>query len=184
MTVGYLANIKFLVVDDNAFMRTIVRRVLATLETGEVKEAADGGDALKLMKTFTPDIAIVDWEMQPIDGIEFVKMVRMADDSPNSFLPVIMLSGYSDTNRILIARDAGINEFVVKPISVKTLYNRIQNVIERPRQFVRTKSYFGPDRRRKEAKFEGDDKRGTTPIPPLDESLDQDKVNTLFNPDG
>lgn len=156
MSEKYLENVKFLIVDDNAFMRTIVRRVLAALDAEHIREAANGAAALKIMQTYQPDIAIVDWEMQPLDGLEFTRMVRTADDSSNPFLPIIMLSGHSEHNRILAARDIGINEFVVKPISVKTLFERIEAVIERPRPFIRIKGYFGPDRRRRDVKHEPD----------------------------
>jgi DNA-binding response OmpR family regulator len=63
-------------------------------------------------------------------------------------VPIIMLTGHSDKKRVMIARDAGITEFLTKPISAKSLYERILNVVLRPRPFVKTKTYFGPDRRR------------------------------------
>ncbi len=97
--------------------------------------------------------------MQPVDGIEFVKAARMGDDSPNPSLPIIMVTGHSETRRILEARDAGVNEFVVKPMSAHTLFERIETVIERPRPFVRIKGFFGPDRGRKSSDFAGDERR-------------------------
>ncbi|MEE8394133.1 MAG: response regulator [Rhodospirillales bacterium] len=173
MTQSYLAKIKFLIVEDNAFMRTIVRRVLAAFEVGEIMEAAEGKEALKILESFDPDIAIIDWEMEPMDGIEFTKTVRTSDDSSHQFLPIIMLSAHSEINRITEARDAGVNEFVVKPISAKVLFDRIQSVIERPRQFVRLKEYFGPDRRRRTIMFSGPERR----------EMKQDEVNVMFNPE-
>lgn len=178
MAEKYLENIKFLVVDDNAFMRTIVRRVLGALDVKLIKEATDGTSALKIMQTFEPDIAIVDWEMQPLDGLEFTQMVRTDDDSPNPFLPIIMLSGHAEQSRIVAARDAGINEFVIKPISVKTLFSRIQEVIERPRPFVRAKSYFGPDRRRKNVKITFSDRRAKPPVKNDPEPADAETAST------
>ncbi len=86
--------------------------------------------------------------MKPLDGIDFVKLVRTARDSPNPYVPIIMLSGYTEYRRVVEARDAGVNEFLAKPISAKALYQRFAAIIDNPRPFIRTESYFGPDRRR------------------------------------
>jgi two-component system, chemotaxis family, chemotaxis protein CheY len=187
MADAYLANVKFLVVEDNKFMATVVRRVLNSLGTKEVRECADGADALKVLKTFPADIVITDWAMEPLDGIELTRMIRTASDSHNPYVPIIMLTAYSEMNRIVEARDAGVNEFVVKPISVNTLFSRIQAVVEKPRPFIRIKDFFGPDRRRKDMPFtEPDRRKGRSTLPDnlgSDEpELDQDEINTLMNP--
>ena len=133
----YLKRMNFLVVEDNAFMRILIMNVLKALGAGEVRTASNGANGLKELQNYPADIAIVDWEMQPVNGIEFTKTVRTSDDSPNPFLPIIMLTGYSEMRRIIETRDAGVNEFVVKPRSAHTLFERIETVIERPRPFVR-----------------------------------------------
>lgn len=86
--------------------------------------------------------------------------------------------------RLVAARDAGVNEFVVKPISAKSLFTRIQTVIEGPRPFVRPKHYFGPDRRHKEIDHEGEEPRVAKPemVPSPDQAMRQSEVNMLFNP--
>jgi len=198
MPAGYLSRIKFLVVEDNLFMRQIIRRVLKALEAEEVRECSDGAEALKILQTFVPDIVITDWEMTPINGIELTKMLRTVNDSFNPFIPIIMLTAHSEISRIVEARDAGVNEFVVKPISVKALFARIQSVIEKPRQFVKIGNYFGPDRRRKKhsantperrsdlAKEAGDDKLTTTLPKELqsgEPQMSQGEVNDFMNPD-
>ena len=159
MAEKYLENVRFLVVDDNAFMRKTVRRVLLTMGGREVKEAANGAEALKILDGYHPDILIVDWEMEPINGIELVERIRGNQESPLAFLPIIMLTGHSEADRVTVARDAGINEFVVKPFSAHALFTRIQAVIERPRPFVKVENYFGPDRRRKHIPIQGADRR-------------------------
>ena len=186
-TDGYLSNVKFLIVEDNKFRQTVVGRVLAALGVREVRECDDGADALKVLKTFPADIVITDWAMEPLDGIELTHMIRNAADSVNPYIPVIMLTAYSEMNRIVEARDAGVNEFVVKPISVNTLFSRIQAVIEKPRPFIRIKDFFGPDRRRKDMKFNGPDRRkpkSTLPegVGSDEPQLNQDEVNSLMTP--
>jgi len=97
--------------------------------------------------------------MEPLDGIDFTRMVRTAPDSPNPFVPIIMLTAHSSMERVIQARDSGVNEFLAKPVTAKGLYNRIATVIESPRQFVRASEYFGPDRRRSVKEFMGMDRR-------------------------
>ncbi len=181
----YLKDVNFLIVDDNAFMHTIIRRVLSALNAEQVREASDGEDALQVMQTFVPDIIILDWEMTPMDGLEFTRKVRLSKDSPNDFAPIIMVSGHSERGRIVAARDAGVNEFVVKPISAKALFDRIQAVIERPRPFVRLKNYFGPDRRRKTVDHGGAERRVAKPatVPPHDQARRPRAVNVVCQRD-
>ena len=160
MAEKYLENVRFLVVDDNMFIRTTVRLVLKTMGSREIREANNGAEALKLLQGYQPDIIIVDWEMDPINGIEFVENIRGSQETPLAFIPVIMLTGHSEAERVTKARDSGVNEFVVKPFSASGLFTRIQAVIERPRPFVKVEDYFDPDRRRKMIPIDGEDRRG------------------------
>ena len=157
----YLKNIKILVVDDNPFMRTIVRRVLSQFNAKEVREAKDGVDAMDTLTLgdFKPDIIIVDWMMEPLDGLELTKWIRTGEDTPDPFLPIIMMSAHSERGRVTEARDVGVNEFLVKPLSAKSIMRRIQTIIEHPRAYVRTDNYFGPDRRRNDKPFLGQEQR-------------------------
>jgi two-component system, chemotaxis family, chemotaxis protein CheY len=143
-----LANLHMLVIDDNPHMRSIVVAILRGAGFLRVKEASDGAQALEEMRTGVPDIIICDLNMDPIDGLEFTKMLRTATDSPGAFIPVIMMTGHTERSKVTAARDAGINELVAKPISAKTLLERIVAVIDRPRPFIKTASYSGPCRRR------------------------------------
>ncbi len=95
-------------------------------------------------------MAIVDFNMSPIDGVEFTRLVRQAADSPNPFLPIIMLTGHAARARVEEARDAGVTEFVVKPVTAKAVLDRINAVVNKARPFIRTQEYFGPDRRRRQ----------------------------------
>lgn len=151
--------ISVMVVDDNPHMRKLTTALLHALGVKDVREAADGADAFKEMKVSAPDLVICDWVMQPIDGIDFVRLIRTAPDSSNPYLPIIMLTGHTELARVQEARDAGVTEFLAKPISAKNIYQRLLNVIENPRPFVKSKAYFGPDRRRKTEDYTGPEKR-------------------------
>ncbi|MBO6633648.1 MAG: response regulator, partial [Parvibaculum sp.] len=76
------------------------------------------------------------------------------------FVPIIMVSGHTDLASVERARDIGVTEFLSKPISARSLYERLIQVLDRPRQFVETPTYRGPDRRRRNTPFAGEDRRG------------------------
>jgi len=155
----YLEPVRFLIVDDNAFSRQLVRAIIHQFGARYIYEAGNGDEAKEGVKSFNPDIIIVDWMMAPVDGMQFVKWLREADDSPSPFTPVIMVTSYSHMESVMQARDAGINEFLAKPISAKSLLKRIQSVIDHPRQYVRADEYFGPDRRRRDMPHTGPNRR-------------------------
>jgi len=138
----------FLVVDDNSHMRRLVRSLLHGFGSRQVYEAEDGAAGLEAVETYGPDILITDWAMPIFDGLELVQMIRNPDSCKNAYIPIIMLTGHAEKQRVIQARDGGVTEFLCKPISAKALYDRIYNIVVNPRPFVRTKTYFGPDRRR------------------------------------
>jgi CheY-like chemotaxis protein len=148
MTAARWENLRVLVVDDNQHMLHIVRTLLRSFGITMTEEARDPADAFETFRGVPVDIVIVDYMMDVLDGLDFVRLVRSGNDSPNPFVPIIMLTAYSERSRIIEARDAGVTEFLCKPVTAVDLYRKIQSVIERPRPFVRTGMYFGPDRRR------------------------------------
>jgi len=150
---NYLKDVKVLVVDDQEFLRLLLRHTLKVLGCRHISEASNVETAWDMILTDKPDLLILDWEIdwgQGIDGIELAKMVRQSENSPDQYMPIIMLSAHSERQRITTARDAGITEFVTKPISANTLFSRLNEVILHPRRFIRTDNFFGPDRRRKD----------------------------------
>ena len=164
-----LQAIQVLIVDDNQHMRAITSAVLGSAGIRKVVEAVDGGTALEMLKDHAIDLAIVDFNMFPLDGVEFTRLVRNSPDSANPYLPIIMMTGHSERSRVTEARDAGVTEFVVKPITAKAVFDRIQSVIIRPRAFVKTDNYFGPDRRRIASKgYQGTLRRASDPQPSAD----------------
>jgi CheY-like chemotaxis protein len=151
-----LHRISVLVVEDNQPMLDITKSLLLTFGIGHVIGAANGELGFKRFIEYNPDIIIADWMMKPMDGITFTRKVRNDPGSPNAYVPIILMTGFSEKRRVLQARDAGVTEFLVKPFNARDLYKRIAQVIERPRQFVKSPDFFGPDRRRKANKnFQG-----------------------------
>ncbi|MDE2134799.1 MAG: response regulator [Alphaproteobacteria bacterium] len=142
-------HLKALIVEDNVHMRTLLRSLLAALGINHVYEAADGADALATLRDKAPDMILTDLSMKPVDGIAFTRSVRLSHDSPNPYVPIIMITGHTERHKVEAARDAGVTEFLAKPITAQGLFLRIAEIVERPRAYVRCASYFGPDRRRR-----------------------------------
>ncbi|MBC8241930.1 MAG: response regulator [Alphaproteobacteria bacterium] len=163
-----LERLNLLVVDDNKHMRALVKSILHALGVRSVHEAIDGADAFKELRHFPADLIICDWNMEPLDGLDFVRLVRTGADSPNPYVSIIMLTGHTELNRVLEARDTGVHEFLAKPISAKKLYSRIKAIIEHERKFIKAGRYFGPDRRRRvDPSYSGGERRKAedNPVP-------------------
>lgn len=185
---SYLRNVRVLVVDDQDFIRSLLRHILGVLGCTHITDTADGESAWEIIRDSPPDLLIVDWEMAPMDGIELVQKVRTDPASPDKFMPVIMITAHSERPRIIAARDVGVNEFVMKPVSAKTLFSRLNAVIEHPRRFVRAGEYFGPDRRRKRVfvdfeRRDGKKKEDVMDAPAPGQQMSQDEINTMLNPE-
>lgn len=140
--------IRTLIIDDNVHMINIVKTILRGFSMKHFYEAKDAADAFDLVKSEAIDLIIVDYQMDLLDGLDFIKLVRTAEDSPSPFVPIIMLTAYSERSRVIAARDAGVTEFCNKPVNAQEMFRKLVSVIDHPRDFVRTASYFGPDRRR------------------------------------
>jgi two-component system chemotaxis response regulator CheY len=148
--------LKILVVDDNHHMRVLLAEILRAIGVKDIHEANDGAEALDLMRRMDVDVVLTDLTMAPLDGIDFVRLLRNAADSPNQMIPVIMITGHSTQKRVREARDVGVDEFLVKPITARGLLSRLNQVIENPRPYVKIDGYFGPDRRRRaDPRFSG-----------------------------
>jgi len=143
-----LERLRILVVDDNHHMINIVKTLLRGFGIKSFYECRDAVEAFDLFRSEPIDFIIVDYQMDILDGCDFIRLVRTADDSPNQYIPIIMLTAYSERSKVESARDAGVTEFLCKPVTAIELYKKVSSVINAPRSFVRTSGYFGPDRRR------------------------------------
>jgi len=137
-----------LVVDDNQYMRKIVRNLLVNCGVKDIYEAADGIAALDAIRTLTPDIVILDWEMPLLSGAELVRIVRSPGVFPMPDVPIIMLSGHGERWRVVEAVRLGVNEYLIKPISAKALYTRLVAIVTQPRPTVQLGEYYGPEPRK------------------------------------
>lgn len=160
MSKSIFGKITVLVVDDSAYMRHLLMTLLQALGVTKVYLAVNGEEAWELLNSCEPDIVLTDAAMVPGDGFMFAKRLRSLRGRALGMVPIIMVSGHTDLASVERARDIGVTEFLSKPISARSLYERLIQVLDRPRQFVETPTYRGPDRRRRSTSFDGEDRRG------------------------
>ena len=139
-----LQQLRVLLVDDDAFMRTIVRGLLNNIGVKIVSEATDGIAALEMIRESPPDVVILDWEMPLLNGPELVRIVRSPGVFPTPDIPIIMLTTHGEHWRILESVKLGVNEFLCKPVSAKALFERLISIILKPRASVQLGDYYGP----------------------------------------
>jgi len=175
-----------MIVDDNRHMHHILKSILGAMRIKNVRTVNDPAEAFTEMRNWPIDIVITDLAMEPLDGLDFVRLVRKAKDSTNRHVPIILLTGHTEMYRVKEARDAGVSEILAKPISIEGLYNRIVSIVVNPRPFIKTKTYFGPDRRRQQRPFKGPDRRknantaDTAMADAASDSVDQSAIDALF----
>jgi two-component system chemotaxis response regulator CheY len=150
-----------LIIDDNEPMREIIATVLKSLGIRKIFVACDGVEALKIVTEREVDIIFTDLMMQPVDGLAFIRWVRTSPASSNPYTPIIMVTGHATRASLDEARMAGVTEFLAKPLTARGVLHRVNEVINNPRDFVRTAAYFGPCRRRRiDHEYVGEERRG------------------------
>lgn len=116
-----------LVVDDYKSMVRIVRGLLNQLGFHNVDEALDGPSALALIKSKTYGLVLSDWNMQPMSGLELLQEVR-ADDRTRT-LPFVMVTAEAKAENVVAARQAGVNNYVIKPFTLAVLKQKLGTVL-------------------------------------------------------
>lgn len=130
-----LQNLKVLVVDDSAYMRELLSSILRAFGTSDVCLTESALDATHALVKFQAQVAIVDWMMSPVNGIEFVKHLRHSTVDRFRYLPIVMLTGHTDDENVSMAKDVGVNGFLGKPFTPNALYDQITHVMEKPSDF-------------------------------------------------
>lgn len=151
-----------LIVDDSVERREITRMVLAFAGIRAVVEAASVDQALQTLRDAVIDVVLVECRMAEMDGIEFVRLIRHGHDSFDSRVPIIVQTANPTKALVETARDAGINEFLVRPFSPEQVARHLRVVLNQPREFVEVYGFTGPDRRRSRcSEYDGPDRRSS-----------------------
>ncbi len=120
-------NMPILIVDDYRTMLRIVRNLLSKLGFTDIDEAADGETAYAMLKNKPYSLVISDWNMQPMTGFELLKVVRA--DADLKALPFIMVTAESKVENVVAARQAGVNNYIIKPFSAAVLKAKLKAVL-------------------------------------------------------
>lgn len=160
-----LKALSVLVIDDQPFFRVLLTEVLRSLGVTKIALAVDGEDGFAAYNDARPDVVITDWIMPKLDGIDLTRRIRALNDEARQQVPIVLVTAKSERSQIDFARGAGIDEFILKPISAKSVCDRLREVIEKPRAFITLQTYTGPCRRRRvEPAFTGPYRRFNDPF--------------------
>ena len=140
-------------------MSALIVSMLRALKIRDIRESSNAYRTMVELKHRVFDVLLLDDGLKDTDSIEFTRRLRAAADCQNRHIPIIMMSGLPDAGSIARARDAGVTEFLRKPFSAQHVEMRLNSIFAAPRPFIETKSYQGPDRRRRKRGFDGDERR-------------------------
>ena len=180
-TTDYLSPFKILVVEPNPLMRKVTRDLLMLLGARKIVECMEGNEAFTHLEGGDIDIVMSEWYLYGSRGIDLVYWLR-GMNSDTRFTPFIMVTSQTRVENIVVARNLGITEYVAKPFSAQSLISRIREIVERPRPFVQTKKYFGPDRRRRTMDTSELNNRRRNPSPLVaGKDLTQDQIDDVVS---
>lgn len=163
--------------DDNHHTLDLIRSVLRSLGFDRVRCYLRPETALAAIEGAPPEVVITDWELGPISGVQFVRSLRASRNPDVARLPIIMLTAHADEVLVRTARDVGIDSFLIKPFSARSLAQHVSSVRNRTRAFIEDENYVGPDRRHREP-APGQKRRRVDDPPPMgDDEPDQDALN-------
>lgn len=119
--------LSILIVDDYKTMLRIIRTLLNQLGFTNIDEATDGGMAIQKCGEKQYDLIISDWNMEPMSGLDFLKTIRAQDAYKTT--PFIMITAESKTENVIIAKQAGVSNYIVKPFNADTLKAKLESVL-------------------------------------------------------
>jgi len=156
--------LKLLFVDDAPHTRLLLREMLRSTYWSHAEFVDSAVAASAEIKANHPDVVFTDWQMPGRSGLDLIRAIREFPGLPDPLLPVILLTAKGDSEHVITARMAGATDYLVKPIGLNRIIERVTHVVTRQRPFIVSSSYTGPDWRRV-----GPDKgngRSEDPLPP------------------
>ena len=121
-------NINILIVDDYQTMLRIIKNLLKQVGFNNVDEATDGSMAYSMLQKKNYGLVISDWNMEPMTGLDLLKQVRASNENYKN-VPFIMVTAESKTENVIAAKQAGVNNYIVKPFNAETLKTKIESVL-------------------------------------------------------
>ncbi|MZR32415.1 response regulator [Sneathiella litorea] len=152
-------NLNVIFVDDNRNMHLLMRSILLAMNIVNSRGCYDAKSCIEKMHEEAPDIVISDLSPNPENGLDLIRRIRQGELGVDPYTPILVISGQTKLQNVIEARDAGATEFLAKPVSVGSLYDRLVWMIENPRVFIKASEFIGPDRRRAMRGYEGMERR-------------------------
>jgi len=142
--------IRILLVEDHAPTAAMLTAMLKALGFGKLTLAGNMSQAIAALKDSAVDLLLSDFQLGIVNGLMLVRMIRRPDGLGNPNVPIVMVTAHAEPDRVAEALDAGVDDFLVKPVQPEKLLQCLEKVFGRPRVFVKSKTYSGPDRRRRQ----------------------------------
>lgn len=155
-----VGEVSILVIEPHQLGRRLLREIIVSLKIGHVLTVPTLEAGLLILAKQPFDVVFSDWS-EATDAIALVRIIR-SPDSHNPFIPVVVMTAYGDFDHIRAARDVGVTEYMLKPFPPQVVASRLRSVVQHPRPFVHSGSYFGPDRRRHQAEWTRAERRRDT----------------------
>jgi DNA-binding NarL/FixJ family response regulator len=143
-------DLSIILFDQHRESRQLVRDMLITTGVMDVRESNAIDDLLDKLRVKKADLVLMELPDDSKAGIEIVLAIRNPAKSPAPKVAITVITGLTDKKRVLAMRDAGVNDFIAKPVSADALHKRLARLVDKPQEFVENKAYFGPDRRRRD----------------------------------
>lgn len=156
-----LVGCSILIADEDAYISRILASVLNAFELGSVEEVRSFEEAVDVMRHKEISCLVVDWMDDGGSGLELVDYIRRDEQSPDNAMPIILLTARTELSCVYLARDHGVSEIVAKPFSASELLKKLLASLFRGRPFIEMDAYTGPDRRRRNRRWDGPERRGT-----------------------
>jgi two-component system chemotaxis response regulator CheY len=181
-----LRDLVILVADPNAYARRITNGILRGFGANKVLEVEQALSLFQVLSSQKIDILLCDTRLPPHGGLMLTRTIRRNANNENRTIPILLMSSDTGESTIKNARDAGANIVVAKPMSPKSLYDRLAWIAFNPRPFIDTATYFGPDRRFKIEGYPGGvgRRKGDKQVEVAEEvgpGLAQDDIDNLFS---
>lgn len=144
------SRLSVLVVENNPHMRTLVREMLAAFGVARIQDADTVLKAHRLVNGQSFDFVLLDFFLDRLDGADFTHMVRRDERCPNRQVPILLMTAMPNHSKVIKMRDCGVNDIIAKPLAPRPLFTRMNAVLNSPREFIVSKGYVGPCRRRRQ----------------------------------
>jgi len=140
-------DIKTLIIDRAGHSKALLRKLLTAFGVSRIMTTHATDEALVMLRRESFSIVFLDEMAGPLKPLGFLRMLRRDLNTSDVTIPVVLVSAGTDAGKITAARDAGMNDVISKPVSVRTIERKLRSLLAAPRPFVTAKAFVGPDRR-------------------------------------